>query len=55
MHICGAPPYDQHLMLGDRELKDSNQNIGTLGVYPGATLKLKVKKIRVIFIYTYVI
>ncbi|XP_034947746.1 ubiquitin carboxyl-terminal hydrolase 48-like [Chelonus insularis] len=42
MNICGAPPIDQHLMLGDNELKDSNQNIGSLGVYPGALLKLKI-------------
>ncbi|XP_074107482.1 ubiquitin carboxyl-terminal hydrolase 48 [Cotesia typhae] len=42
MNICGAPPMDQHLILGDHELEDSSQNIGALGVFPGAILRLKI-------------
>ncbi|XP_053599111.1 ubiquitin carboxyl-terminal hydrolase 48 [Microplitis demolitor] len=42
MNICGAPPMDQHLLLGEHELEDSSQHIGALGVYPGAMLRLKI-------------
>ncbi|XP_015114794.1 ubiquitin carboxyl-terminal hydrolase 48 [Diachasma alloeum] len=42
MAICSAGPFDQHLMLDERELTESDQNLASLGVYPGAVLKLKV-------------
>lgn len=44
MAICGAGPFDQHLILNDRELTDPDQTLGALGVYPNAVLKLKVRK-----------
>lgn len=42
MQICGAGPYDQHLMLGEHELTDHSQSLASLGVFPGALLTLKV-------------
>ncbi|KAH0546933.1 hypothetical protein KQX54_016206 [Cotesia glomerata] len=49
MNICGAPPMDQHLILGDHELEDSSQNIGALGVFPGAILRLKQSVPQIVF------
>lgn len=43
MGICGAGPFDQHLMLDERELTESDRTLASLGVYPGALLKLKVR------------
>lgn len=42
MQICGAGPYDQHLMLGEHELTDHSQSLGSLGIFPGALLTLKI-------------
>ncbi|XP_020280412.1 ubiquitin carboxyl-terminal hydrolase 48-like isoform X2 [Pseudomyrmex gracilis] len=42
MQICGAGPYDQHLMLGEHELTDHSQSLASLGVFPGALLTLKI-------------
>ncbi|XP_017788014.1 PREDICTED: ubiquitin carboxyl-terminal hydrolase 48-like [Habropoda laboriosa] len=42
MQICGAGPYDQHLMLGEHELIDDNQSLAALGIFPGALLTLKI-------------
>lgn len=42
MQICGAGPYDQHLMLGEHELTDHSQSLAALGIFPGALLTLKV-------------
>ena len=42
MQICGAGPYDQHLMLGEHELTDHSQSLAALGIFPGALLILKV-------------
>lgn len=42
MQICGAGPYDQHLMLGEHELLDHSQSLAALGIFPGALLTLKV-------------
>ncbi|XP_061940511.1 ubiquitin carboxyl-terminal hydrolase 48 isoform X2 [Apis cerana] len=41
MQICGAGPYDQHLMLGEHELTDHSQSLAALGIFPGALLTLK--------------
>ncbi|XP_046432124.1 ubiquitin carboxyl-terminal hydrolase 48-like isoform X1 [Neodiprion fabricii] len=41
MQICGAGPYDQHLMLGEHELTEHDQSLASLGIYPGALLTLK--------------
>lgn len=46
MNICGAPPFDQHLSLGDVELIDSDQTLGALGVSPNVMLKLKVSVVN---------
>lgn len=43
MQICGAGPYDQHLMLGEHELTDHSQSLAALGIFPGALLTLKVR------------
>lgn len=42
MQICGAGPYDQHIMLGEHELIDDNLSLAALGIFPGALLTLKV-------------
>ncbi|KAF7411768.1 hypothetical protein HZH66_000664 [Vespula vulgaris] len=42
MQICGAGPYDQHLMLGEHELTDHSQSLAALGIFPGALLTLKI-------------
>lgn len=42
MQICGAGPYDQHIMLGEHELVDDNLSLAALGIFPGALLTLKV-------------
>ncbi|XP_011643661.1 ubiquitin carboxyl-terminal hydrolase 48-like isoform X2 [Pogonomyrmex barbatus] len=42
MQICGAGPYDQHIMLGERELTDDNLSLAALGIFPGALLTLKI-------------
>lgn len=42
MQICGAGPYDQHIMLGEHELTDHSQSLAALGIFPGALLTLKV-------------
>ncbi|XP_017884994.1 ubiquitin carboxyl-terminal hydrolase 48-like [Ceratina calcarata] len=42
MPICGAGPYDQHLMLGEHELTDHNQSLAALGIFPGTLLTLKI-------------
>ncbi|XP_076293641.1 ubiquitin carboxyl-terminal hydrolase 48 isoform X2 [Lasioglossum baleicum] len=42
MRICGAGPYDQHLMLGEHELTDHSQSLAALGIFPGALLTLKI-------------
>ncbi|XP_011699753.1 PREDICTED: ubiquitin carboxyl-terminal hydrolase 48-like isoform X2 [Wasmannia auropunctata] len=41
MQICGAGPYDQHIMLGEHELIDDNLSLAALGIFPGALLTLK--------------
>ncbi|XP_012261445.2 ubiquitin carboxyl-terminal hydrolase 48-like isoform X2 [Athalia rosae] len=41
MQICGAGPYDQHLMLGEHELTEHDQSLASHGIYPGALLTLK--------------
>lgn len=43
MQICGAGPYDQHIMLGEHELTDHSQSLAALGIFPGALLTLKVR------------
>lgn len=43
MQICGAGPYDQHIMLGEHELIDDNLSLAALGIFPGALLTLKVR------------
>ncbi|XP_011305311.1 ubiquitin carboxyl-terminal hydrolase 48 [Fopius arisanus] len=45
MGIFKAPPFDQHLMLDERELTGSDQTLASLGVYPEALLKLKVDSV----------
>lgn len=42
MQICGAGPYDQHIILGEHELIDDNLSLAALGIFPGALLTLKV-------------
>ncbi|XP_032686910.1 ubiquitin carboxyl-terminal hydrolase 48-like isoform X2 [Odontomachus brunneus] len=42
MQICGAGPYDQHIMLGEHELTDHSQSLAALGIFPGALLTLKI-------------
>ncbi|XP_039306992.1 ubiquitin carboxyl-terminal hydrolase 48 isoform X2 [Solenopsis invicta] len=42
MQICGAGPYDQHIMLGEHELIDDNLSLAALGIFPGALLTLKI-------------
>ncbi|GAB1862262.1 ubiquitinyl hydrolase 1 [Camponotus japonicus] len=42
MQICGAGPYDQHIMLGEHELTDHSQSLASLGIFPGALLTLKI-------------
>jgi len=42
MQICGAGPYDQHIMLGEHELTDHSQSLAALGIFPGSLLTLKV-------------
>ncbi|XP_023287919.1 ubiquitin carboxyl-terminal hydrolase 48-like, partial [Orussus abietinus] len=42
MQICGAGPYDQHLMLGEHELTDHSQSLASLGIFPGSLLTLKI-------------
>ncbi|XP_076751475.1 ubiquitin carboxyl-terminal hydrolase 48 [Xylocopa sonorina] len=42
MQICGAGPYDQHLMLDEHELTDHSQSLAALGIFPGALLTLKI-------------
>jgi len=42
MQICGAGPYDQHIMLGEHELIDDSLSLAALGIFPGALLTLKV-------------
>ncbi|XP_011875197.1 PREDICTED: ubiquitin carboxyl-terminal hydrolase 48-like isoform X4 [Vollenhovia emeryi] len=44
MQICGAGPYDQHLMLGEHELIDDNLSLAALGIFPGALLTLKITR-----------
>ncbi|KAK1118032.1 hypothetical protein K0M31_015479 [Melipona bicolor] len=46
MQICGAGPYDQHLMLGEHELTDHSQSLAALGIFPGALLTLKWSRSR---------
>lgn len=48
MQICGAGPYDQHLMLGEHELTDHSQSLAALGIFPGALLTLKVGRSMII-------
>jgi len=43
MQICGAGPYDQHIMLGEHELIDDSLSLAALGIFPGALLTLKVR------------
>ncbi|XP_011061617.1 PREDICTED: ubiquitin carboxyl-terminal hydrolase 48-like isoform X2 [Acromyrmex echinatior] len=42
MQICGAGPYDQHIMLGEHELIDDSLSLAALGIFPGALLTLKI-------------
>ncbi|XP_070155965.1 ubiquitin carboxyl-terminal hydrolase 48 isoform X1 [Polyergus mexicanus] len=42
MQICGAGPYDQHIMLGEHELTDHSQSLASLGIFPGTLLTLKI-------------
>ncbi|RLU27214.1 hypothetical protein DMN91_001014 [Ooceraea biroi] len=42
MQICGAGPYDQHIMLGEHELTDHSQSLAALGIFPGSLLTLKI-------------
>ena len=44
--MCGALPYDQHLMLGEHELTDHSQSLASLGILPGALLTLKVSRLN---------
>lgn len=50
MQICGAGPYDQHLMLGEHELTDHSQSLAALGIFPGALLTLKVGQSMIIIV-----